>query len=129
MRSVIIIKEATSTRNYVFLFVFKISNAFLQAIECSDSTVPVCQMVQLSGKISYNFFVYGMYFPNNLSLRPYIETGNSMESDIYFTELLYEKGRDRSTERTDPSDVSDVGSEGARFASSIHTYVRIQAHT
>jgi hypothetical protein len=106
MCCVIIVKESTSTRNHVFFYVFKGTDSFFQAIECCDSSVAVCQVVHLSGKTRYNFFVYGMYFPHNLSLHPYIEAANNMESNVYFT-MLYEERRDTSIRRTDSCDVSD----------------------
>ena len=90
MCCVIIVKESTSTKSHVFFYVFKGTDAFFQAIDCCDSSVPVCQVVHLSGKTCYIFFVYGLYFPHNLPLHPYIEATNSMESNVYFT-MLYEK--------------------------------------
>jgi len=99
MCCVIIVKESTSTRNHVFFYVFKGTDSYFQAIECCDSSVPVCQVVHLSGKTRYNFFVYGIYFPYSLSLHPYIEAANGMESNVYFT-MLYAKRRDPWVELT-----------------------------
>jgi hypothetical protein len=93
---------------------------FFQAIECCDSSVPVCQMVHISGKKRYNFFVYGLCFPHNLSLHPYIEAANNIESNVYYT-MLYEKRRDPSPRRTVSRDnISALRSEGARFNSGMH---------
>ena len=90
MCSVITIKESRSTRNHVFFYVFKRTDSFFPAIECSDSSVPVCQVAHLPGKKRYNFFMYGIYFTNNLYQHPYIEAANSMGSNVYCT-MLYEK--------------------------------------
>ena len=59
---------------------FRQSNAVIRLLQC--------QVVQLSGKKCYNFFVHGMYFPHNLSPHPYIEAADSMGSNVYFT--MYE---------------------------------------
>jgi len=129
MWCVIIVKESTSTRNRVLFYVFKGTDSFFQAIECCDSSFPVCQVVHLSGKTRYIFSMYGMYFPHNLSLHPCIEAANSLESNVYFT-MLYEKRRDTSTRRTDSRDnVSDLRSEVARFNSGMPIYIRTYMNT
>jgi hypothetical protein len=93
---------------------------FFQAIECCDSSVPVCHVVHISGKKRYSFIVYGVCFPHNLSLHPNIEAANKMESNVYYT-MSYEKTRDPSTRRTVSRDnISALRSEGARFNSGMH---------
>jgi hypothetical protein len=100
--------------------VFKRTDSFFQAIECCDSSVPVCQVVHISGKKRYNYIVYGVCFPHNLSLHPYIEAANNTESNVYYT-MLYEKTRGPSTCRTvSRNNISALRSEGARFNSGMH---------
>jgi hypothetical protein len=71
-------------------YVCKGTDSFFQAVECCDSSFAACQVIHLSGKKRYDFFVHGMYFPHNLSLHPYIAAADSVESNVYFT-MLYEK--------------------------------------
>ena len=80
-------------------YVCKGTDSFFQAVECCDSSFAVCQVTHLSGKKRYDFFVHGMYFQHNLSLRPYIEAADSVESNVYFT-MLYGKKKKQQAQST-----------------------------